>query len=55
MENKMREPKSFPSAFGVLNLSMVIVCALYIALGFYGYIEYGDQSQGSITLNLTSW
>ena len=51
----MREPKSFPSAFGVLNLSMVIVCALYIALGFYGYIEYGDQSQGSITLNLTSW
>lgn len=55
MENRMKEPKAFPSMFGVLNLSMVIVCALYIAVGFYGYIEYGDNAQGSITLNLTQW
>jgi len=51
----MREPQAFPSMFGVLNLSMTIVCVLYITVGFYGYIEYGADCQDSITLNLESW
>ncbi|KAF6025907.1 hypothetical protein EB796_015790 [Bugula neritina] len=55
VENKMREPQAFPSMFGVLNLSMTIVCVLYITVGFYGYIEYGADCQDSITLNLESW
>jgi len=44
-----------PSMFGVLNVGMTVVCVLYITVGFYGYIEFGDNSQDSITLNLTSW
>lgn len=51
----MKEPKDLPSTFGVLNVSMVVVFVLYITTGFYGYIEYGSNAQGSITLNLTSW
>lgn len=51
----MREPRAFPSAFGVLNLGMTIVIALCITVGFYGYIEFGDDSKGSVTLNMDGW
>ena len=36
---------------GVINKSMVVVIILYTAVGFSGYLKYGDV-QGSITLNL---
>ncbi len=39
-------------AFGVLNTSMTIVATLYIAMGFYGYLKYGDTIRSCITLNL---
>ena len=55
VENKMRHPEAFPSMFGVLNLGMVVVCVLYITTGFYGYIEFGNDCKGSVTLNLKSW
>jgi amino acid permease len=31
---------------------MVIVTCLYIAVGFFGYLKYGEDVLGSITLNL---
>eukprot|EP00092_Neocalanus_flemingeri_P083662 GFUD01105026.1.p1 GENE.GFUD01105026.1~~GFUD01105026.1.p1 ORF type:complete len:186 (+),score=49.34 GFUD01105026.1:1-558(+) len=37
---------------GVLNTSMVIVSSLFIAVGFFGYLKYGETVAGSITLNL---
>ena len=37
---------------GVLNTSMTIVSCLYIAVGFFGYLKYGEAVTGSITLNL---
>lgn len=37
---------------GVLNTSMTIVTSLYVAVGFYGYLKYGDDVKSSITLNL---
>lgn len=37
---------------GVLNTSMTIVTCLYIAVGFFGYLKYGEDVLGSITLNL---
>lgn len=52
VENNMKTPKSFGGAFGVLNISMVITVFLYVAMGFFGYWKYGDESQASITLNL---
>ena len=37
---------------GVLNTSMALVLALYLAMGFYGYLKYGEDIEASITLNL---
>ena len=41
---------------GVLNTGMVFVACLYIAVGFYGYLHFGDAvaGNGSVTLNLPS-
>ncbi|XP_055958600.1 proton-coupled amino acid transporter 1-like isoform X2 [Patella vulgata] len=52
IENKMRHPSAFGGLDGVLNLGMVTVSCLYTAVGFYGYLKYGDDAKGSITLNL---
>ena len=52
LENQMREPRALRGWTGVLNTSMVIVTCLYIAIGFFGYLKYGDAVEGSITLNL---
>ena len=37
---------------GVLNTSMTLVVALYVAMGFYGYLRYGENVDATITLNL---
>ena len=37
---------------GVLNFSMVTIAALYIGMGFFGYLRYGEDTMASITLNL---
>ena len=52
LENQMRTPKDMKGCNGVLNTAMTIVACLYIAVGFFGYLKYGDAVQGSITLNL---
>jgi len=52
LENQMRTPADMRGWNGVLNTSMVIVSCLYIAVGFFGYLKYGDAVSGSITLNL---
>ena len=48
----MRNPRDLIGWNGVLNTSMVIVTCLYIAVGFFGYLKYGEDVVGSITLNL---
>jgi len=52
VENKMRTPEVLGGWFGVLDLGMTIVMVLYAAVGFYGYLRFGEAVQGSITLNL---
>ncbi|KAL8581288.1 hypothetical protein ACOMHN_028314 [Nucella lapillus] len=54
LEASMKERERFSGLSGVLNLSMVSVTALYSAVGFYGYLKYGEKACGSITLNLPS-
>ncbi|XP_072332546.1 neutral amino acid uniporter 4 isoform X4 [Scyliorhinus torazame] len=49
IENKMMQRKRFPQA---LNIGMAIVTALYVSLATLGYLHFGDNVQGSITLNL---
>ena len=29
-----------------------LVVGLYVAMGFYGYLKFGENIKGSITLNL---
>ncbi|CAH2076539.1 unnamed protein product, partial [Iphiclides podalirius] len=52
LENNMKTPEAFGGWNGVLNTSMVIVAVLYTAIGFFGYLKYGDKVHGSITLDL---
>lgn len=52
LENNMKTPQDFGGLSGVLNTGMVAVAALYTAVGFFGYLKYGDNVAGSITLNL---
>ena len=54
LQKNMRSPHDFRGWAGVLNTGMVIVSALYFAVGFYGYLKYGADTKGSITLNLPS-
>lgn len=49
LENKMKDPKKFSL---ILYVGMTIVTALYISLGILGYLQFGANIQGSITLNL---
>jgi len=49
IENKMRKREDF---FWVLDLSMAFVASLFISMGFFGYITFGDQLLPSVTLNL---
>lgn len=52
LENEMKTPKAFGGTFGVLNKAMVVIVFLYVGMGFFGYLNYGDDIKGSITLNL---
>jgi solute carrier family 36 (proton-coupled amino acid transporter) len=52
LENQMKTPQNFIGICGVLNQGMGGVTLVYIMLGFLGYVKYGDQAEGSITLNL---
>lgn len=52
LENNMKTPKSFGGSCGVLNQGMTLIIILYVLVGFVGYIKYGKESLGSITLNL---
>lgn len=52
VENEMANPKRFLGCPGVLNTAMIIVISLYTIVGFFGYVQFGDEVKGSITLNL---
>ena len=48
----MRSPRDMLGWNGVLSTSMSLVVALYVGMGFYGYLKFGEGIAGSISLNL---
>lgn len=54
LENKMKTPRNYGGLTGVMQTGLMIAMSLYIAVGFYGYYQYGSTIQGSVTLNLPS-
>ncbi|XP_058459149.1 proton-coupled amino acid transporter-like protein pathetic [Malaya genurostris] len=52
VENSMAKPQHFLGCPGVLNTAMGTVIVLYAVIGFFGYVRYGENAAGSITLNL---
>ncbi|KAJ6637549.1 Proton-coupled amino acid transporter-like protein [Pseudolycoriella hygida] len=52
LKNAMKKPEQFGSAFGVLNVGMILTTLLYTSFGFFGYLKFGDNVAGSVTLNL---
>ncbi|XP_015435834.1 PREDICTED: proton-coupled amino acid transporter 1-like [Dufourea novaeangliae] len=52
LENNMKTPQYFGGYCGVLNIGMTVIVALYIVIGFFGYIKYGPLAGGSVTFNL---
>ncbi|XP_055297032.1 proton-coupled amino acid transporter-like protein CG1139 [Sitodiplosis mosellana] len=52
LENEMKTPKSYVGLTGVLNRAFVIIVILYIGMGLFGYLKYGDAIRDSITLSL---
>ncbi|XP_059469211.1 proton-coupled amino acid transporter-like protein pathetic [Neocloeon triangulifer] len=52
LENNMETPQHFIGCPGVLNIGMTVVTALYSAVGFFGYLKYGEDTKSAITLNL---
>lgn len=49
----MRDPTAFGGWVGVLNTAMVVVACLYMGMGFFGFLKYGDRVKGNIAFNLT--
>jgi proton-coupled amino acid transporter len=52
LENNMKTPRHFLGLGGVLNQGMAGVALIYTLVGFLGYLKYGEETHGSITLNL---
>ncbi|XP_067012756.1 proton-coupled amino acid transporter-like protein pathetic [Anabrus simplex] len=52
VENSMKNPGFFLGCPGILNISMTTVVTLYAVIGFFGYMQYGEETKGSVTLNL---
>lgn len=52
LENDMKNPTHFIGCPSVLNLGMGVVISLYTLVGYFGFLTYGSETKGSITLNL---
>jgi proton-coupled amino acid transporter len=52
LEYNMKNPVDFGGYCGVFNRGMAIIVFMYVLVGFVGYVKYGEDAAGSITLNL---
>ncbi|CAJ0607629.1 unnamed protein product, partial [Cylicocyclus nassatus] len=54
IENKMKKPEDMLGPCGVISAVMIMLTILYAATAVLGYVTYGDQLRGSVTLNLSN-
>lgn len=54
IERSMKNPDHFRGFCGVLGTAMTMIVILYSAIGFLGYLKYGEKTAPNITLNLPS-
>lgn len=52
IENKLRHPEEFTRNCGVLPTLMILITVFYTALGFFGYTAYGENTLGTLPLNM---
>uniref|UniRef100_A0A1I7XKI3 Aa_trans domain-containing protein n=1 Tax=Heterorhabditis bacteriophora TaxID=37862 RepID=A0A1I7XKI3_HETBA len=52
IENQMDEPIHFITPNGVLNTACFLVLILYMTVGFFGYLKFGNDIMDTLTLNL---
>lgn len=52
LENEMKTPKSYVGLTGILSRAFAVIVTLYLGMGVFGYLRYGNQIKESITLNL---
>ncbi|XP_054275460.1 proton-coupled amino acid transporter-like protein CG1139 [Macrosteles quadrilineatus] len=52
LQSEMKKPDKFGGWFGVLNVGMSLVGCVLLWMGFVGYLKYGEDVEGSLTLNL---
>ncbi|XP_067639712.1 proton-coupled amino acid transporter 1 isoform X2 [Eurosta solidaginis] len=52
LRNAMRKPTDFARTMGVLNMGMCLVTFLFLFAGIVGYLKWGEDVGGSLTLNL---
>ncbi|XP_055586858.1 proton-coupled amino acid transporter-like protein pathetic [Uranotaenia lowii] len=52
VENKMKNPENYLKPLGVVNVALACITVLCLTTGFSGYATFGDEIQGSVTLNL---
>ncbi|KHJ95011.1 hypothetical protein OESDEN_05049 [Oesophagostomum dentatum] len=54
LENKMKKPKEMFGPCGVITTASIVIFFINTVTGFLGYVTYGQELKGSITLNLTN-
>ena len=52
--NHMKYPNDYLGWNGVLNTAIIIAIVVYAAVGFYGYMKFGNDIQASVSYNLPS-
>lgn len=48
----MKKPEGFGRSAGVLNVGMGFITILFTCFGFFGYLKWGENVAGSLTLNI---
>lgn len=52
LKNTMKTTRDFDRPLGVLNVGTSLIIFIFTSFGFIGYLSYGENVQGSLTLNL---